>query len=237
MYLRNIEGAARSADISRTTAAVTSGRNTSQSIAAARDTASTAATPRSRGAFFDMMLAAQSPAPALPPAPPPAANRSTFQTATARPLSADENSTGARGSSQTAPPKVAAVRNSPATATLPLDATPESTPTGPAPTVPTPTGPAPTVPAPAVPVSDNPVDVINALLTKLGYDASTFQTRVTSSQISYPGASYEYPLLEVTVNGERVGFHLPSAMRDPRITAANISSMMGRPLLNFGVFA
>ena len=227
MYLRNIEGAARSADISRTTAAVTPGRNTSQSIAAARDTASTAATPRSRGAFFDMMLAAQSPAPALPPAPPPAANRSTFQTATARPLSADENSTGARGSSQTAPPKVAAVRNSPATATLPLDATPESTPTGPAPTVPT----------PAVPVSDNPVDVINALLTKLGYDASTFRTRVTSSQISYPGASYEYPLLEVTVNGERVGFHLPSAMRDPRITAANISSMMGRPLLNFGVFA
>lgn len=227
MYLRNIEGAARSADISRTTAAVTPGRNTSQSIAAARDTASTAATPSSRGAFFDMMLAAQSPAPALPPAPPPAANRSTFQTATARPLSADENSTGARGSSQTAPPKVAAVRNSPATATLPLDATPESTPTGPAPTVPT----------PAVPVSDNPVDVINALLTKLGYDASTFRTRVTSSQISYPGASYEYPLLEVTVNGERVGFHLPSAMRDPRITAANISSMMGRPLLNFGVFA
>ena len=227
MYLRNIEGAARSADISRTTAAVTSGRNTSQSIAAARDTASTAATPRSRGAFFDMMLAAQSPAPALPPAPPPAANRSTFQTATARPLSADENSTGARGSSQTAPPKVAAVRNSPATATLPLDATPESTPTGPA----------PTAPAPTVPVSDNPVDVINALLTKLGYDASTFRTRVTSSQISYPGASYEYPLLEVTVNGERVGFHLPSAMRDPRITAANISSMMGRPLLNFGVFA
>ena len=227
MYLRNIEGAARSADISRTTAAVTSGRNTSQSIAAARDTASTAATPSSRGAFFDMMLAAQSPAPALPPAPPPAANRSTFQTATARPLSADENSTGARGSSQTAPPKVAAVRNSPATATLPLDATPESTPTGPA----------PTAPAPTVPVSDNPVDVINALLTKLGYDASTFRTRVTSSQISYPGASYEYPLLEVTVNGERVGFHLPSAMRDPRITAANISSMMGRPLLNFGVFA
>ena len=224
MYLRNIEGAARSADISRTTAAVTPGRNTSQSIAAARDTASTAATPSSRGAFFDMMLAAQSPAPALPAA---AANRSTFQTATARPLSADENSTGARGSSQTAPPKVAAVRNSPATATLPLDATPESTPTGPAPTVPT----------PAVPVSDNPVDVINALLTKLGYDASTFRTRVTSSQISYPGASYEYPLLEVTVNGERVGFHLPSAMRDPRITAANISSMMGRPLLNFGVFA
>lgn len=227
MYLRNIEGAARSADISRTTAAVTPGRNTSQSIAAARDTASTAATPSSRGAFFDMMLAAQSPAPALPSAPPAAANRSTFQTATARPLSADENSTGARGSSQTAPPKVAAVRNSPATATLPLDATPESTPTGPAPTVPT----------PAVPVSDNPVDVINALLTKLGYDASTFRTRVTSSQISYPGASYEYPLLEVTVNGERVGFHLPSAMRDPRITAANISSMMGRPLLNFGVFA
>ena len=227
MYLRNIEGAARSADISRTTAAVTPGRNTSQSIAAARDTASTAATPSSRGAFFDMMLAAQSPAPALPPAPPAAANRSTFQTATARPLSADENSTGARGSSQTAPPKVAAVRNSPATATLPLDATPESTPTGPAPTVPT----------PAAPVSDNPVDVINALLTKLGYDASTFRTRVTSSQISYPGASYEYPLLEVTVNGERVGFHLPSAMRDPRITAANISSMMGRPLLNFGVFA
>ena len=227
MYLRNIEGAARSADISRTTAAVTPGRNTSQSIAAARDTASTAATPSSRGAFFDMMLAVQSPAPALPPAPPAAANRSTFQTATARPLSADENSTGARGSSQTAPPKVAAVRNSPATATLPLDATPESTPTGPAPTVPT----------PAVPISDNPVDVINALLTKLGYDASTFRTRVTSSQISYPGASYEYPLLEVTVNGERVGFHLPSAMRDPRITAANISSMMGRPLLNFGVFA
>ena len=229
MYLRNIEGAARSADISRTTAAVTPGRNTSQSIAAARETASTAATPSSRGAFFDMMLAAQSPAPALPAA---AANRSTFQTATARPLSADENSTGARGSSQTAPPKVAAVRNSPATATLPLDATPESTPTGPAPT-----GPAQTAPAPTVPVSDNPVDVINALLTKLGYDASTFRTRVTSSQISYPGASYEYPLLEVTVNGERVGFHLPSAMRDPRITAANISSMMGRPLLNFGVFA
>ena len=223
MYLRNIEGAARRADISRTTAAVTSDRNTSQSIAAAGDTASTGGTTISRGAFFDMMVAAQSPAPSPP-------NRSIPQTATARPLSVDQNSTGTRGSSQTAPPRVAAVRNSPATTTLPLDATPEPNPT-------VPPAPAPPAPAPTAPVSDNPVDVINALLTRLGYDASTFQTRVTSSQISYPGASYEYPLLEVTVNGERVGFHLPSAMRDPRITAANISSMMGHPLLNFGVFA
>ena len=224
MYLRNIDGAARSANITRTTPAVTSGRNTSQTVTAARDMASTTTTPTSRGAFFDMMLAAQPAAPAAAPTPARSTgNRAAFQTATARfptarPLSVDENPTGVRGSSQTAPPKVEEVRKSPGTAALPLDTTPESAP-------------------PTVPVSDNPVDVINALLTRLGYDASTFQTRVTSSQISYPGASYEYPLLEVTVNGERVGFHLPSAMRDPRITAANISSMLGRPLLNFGVFA
>ncbi len=224
MYLRNIEGAARSADITRITAGSTSGRNTTQSAATSRDAAPSSTAPSSRGAFFDMMLAAQSPAPAQAVAP--AANRSVVQNPTARLLSADENSTGVRGSSRTAPPKVEAVRNSPSSV-QPLD----TTTTEPAPETPAPT------PAPTPPVSDNPVDVINALLTRLGYDASAFHTRVTSSQISYPGASYEYPLLEVTVNGERVGFHLPSAMRDPRVTAANISSMLGRPLLNFGVFA
>ena len=223
MYLRNIEGAARSADITRTTARTTSGRNTAQSAATSRDaapaTAPATTAPSSRGAFFDMMLAAQPPT--IGP-PVTAANRSAAQNPTARVLSADENSTGVRGASRTAPPRVEEVRNSPSSI-QPLDTT------TPEPATPT--------PASTAPVSDNPVDVINALLTRLGYDASAFQTRVTSSQISYPGASYEYPLLEVTVNGERVGFHLPSAMRDPRVTAANISSMLGRPLLNFGVFA
>ena len=219
MYLRNIEGAARSADITRTTARTTSGRNTAQSAATSRDAAPATTTPSSRGAFFDMMLAAQPP---MIGPPVTAASRSAAQNPTARLLSADENSTGVRGASRTAPPRVEEVRNSPSSI-QPLDTT------TPEPATPT--------PASTAPVSDNPVDVINALLTRLGYDASAFQTRVTSSQISYPGASYEYPLLEVTVNGERVGFHLPSAMRDPRITAANISSMLGRPLLNFGVFA
>ena len=227
MYLRNMEGAARSADITQTPAG-TRGGNTAQSAAPARDASSSTTAP-SRGAFFDMMLSVQAPAPAPPAGP--AATRSTVQNPTAVPnptarlLSGDENSTGVRASSRTAPPKVEAVRNSPSTLHT-LDTT-----------TPEPTTPAPPPSAPPVPVSDNPVDVINALLTRLGYDATAFNTRVTSSQISYPGASYEYPLLEVTVNGERVGFHLPSAMRDPRITAANISSMLGRPLLNFGVFA
>ena len=216
MDVRNMEGAARSADINRTAAAATSGRNSPQSVAA---TASS--TPSSRGAFFDMMVAAQPAAPT-----PPAPNRPAIPAATARArpqgaaisLSVDEKPTGVRDTSRPGP-KVEEVRNSPAPAPAPSSSLdpPDSVPTA--------------------PVSDNPVDVINALLTRLGYDASAFQTRVTSSQISYPGASYEYPLLEVNVNGERVGFHLPSAMRDPRITAANISAMLGRPLLNLGVFA
>ena len=233
MNLRNMEGATRSADITRTPAG-TRGGNTAQSAAPARD-ASSSTTPPSRGAFFDMMLSVQAPAPAPPagpaatrsavPNPTAGQNSPAVQNSTASLLSGDENSTGIRASSRTAPRNVQAVGNSPST--LPtLDTT-----------TPEPTAPAPPSPGPPVPVSDNPVDVINALLTRLGYDASAFHTRVTSSQISYPGASYEYPLLEVTVNGERVGFHLPSAMRDPRITAANISSMLGRPLLNFGVFA
>ena len=216
MYLRNMEGAARSADIIRTAAAATPPRNSPQSVAATVST-----TPSSRGAFFDMMVATQPPSPT-----PPAPNHPAVPAATGRarpqggaiPLSVDEKPTGVRDSSRSGP-KVEEVRNSPTPAPAPstsLDP-PDS--------------------APTAPVSDNPVDVINALLTKLGYDASAFQTRVTSAQITYPGASYEYPLLEVNVNGERVGFHLPSAMRDPRITAANISAMLGRPLLNFGVFA
>lgn len=219
MYLRNIEGAARGADTQRMAANATTAQNTPQSTAARGSTAPAIAAPSSRGAFFDMMLTAQSSLSAPAPAGGPA-----VRAATATPLSVGENSTGVRGSSQAVTPPVTAVRNSPGsastTATQPLDTapTPESAP-------------------PPPPSSDNPVDVINGLLTKLGYDASTFQARVTSSQISYPGMSYAYPLLEVTVNGERVGFHLPSAMRDPRVTAANISSMLGRPLLNFGVFA
>jgi len=81
------------------------------------------------------------------------------------------------------------------------------------------------------------VESLNAFLTKLGYDPASFNARVTSANISVPGISYEYPLLEVTVQGERVGFHLPSAARDLRMTAANISSMLGRPVMDLSVFA
>ncbi|MBY0508422.1 MAG: hypothetical protein K2X03_31215 [Bryobacteraceae bacterium] len=96
--------------------------------------------------------------------------------------------------------------------------------------------PAPPEP-PTPPPAQTPVETINALLTKLGFDASKFNARVTSETISVPGMSYQYPLLEVTVNGERVGFHLPSAMKDPRMTAANISSMLGKPVMDLSVFA
>lgn len=210
MYLRNIEGVARTADSIRTNDKPRAANVSARNVTSTGDTVAAAAVPRSRGAFFEMMLTAQStaPAPSLP-------QRST--TSAARPLSSDENSTSVRSSSRTTAPQVAAVRNSPVvTSSLGLNTvSPVETP----------------------PPSENPVDVINALLTKLGYDASAFQTRVTSAHIAVPGLAYDYPLLEVTVNGERVGFHLPSAMKDPRITAANISTMLGHPVMNFAAFA
>jgi hypothetical protein len=123
--------------------------------------------------------------------------------------SVDQNLSGVRGGSSGSPAGQTAVRNAVTSDTTPTPA----------------------------PVPETPVDIINRLLTKLGYDASSFQARVTSAHINYPGMSYDYPLLEVTVNGERVGFHLSSAMHDPRMTAANISSMMGRPVMNLSVFS
>ena len=128
----------------------------------------------------------------------------------AKPSSADGNSTAVRGGSATSQETPAMVRN-----TINTELTPP----------------------PLPPPSTDPVEVLNGLLSKLGYDPSHFNARVTSANISVPGLSYAYPLLEVTVNGEKVGFHLPSVMHDPRVTAANISSMMGKPVMNFGAFA
>jgi len=183
---------------------------TQQSASERQNPLSSASSAPSRGAFFDMMMTA---APAPPAAPAVSAPRAS---SAVRVLSSDENSS-VRGGSHTAPP--APVRNVPGTGrSIPLEATDNGQ------------GPPPTPPP-------TPVESLNAFLTKLGYDPASFNARVTSANISVPGISYEYPLLEVTVQGERVGFHLPSAARDLRMTAANISSMLGRPVMDLSVFA
>jgi hypothetical protein len=45
-----------------------------------------------------------------------------------------------------------------------------------------------------------------------------------------------YDLIQVEVKGERVGFHANSVKQDPRLAAANIAAMMGRPVLTFAEF-
>ncbi len=212
MYLRNVENASayRSAEFrTRNTA------NTGDTSAAVAPAAP--ATP-SRGAFFEMMLAA-TPAPAE-------------TVATVRNPSTDQVPAAIRGGSQGIAPLNAAVRNMPSSAptVAPASTGPSSTtetepPTG---------GPSGTPGAP--PNSGNPVDDLNDLLRRLGFQPATFNAQVTSTTISVPGLSYEYPLLEVTVNGERIGFHLPAAMNDLRMTATNIASMLGRPVMNFAEF-
>ena len=142
------------------------------------------------------------------PAEPPA-----VKPPAAKPPSADENSSSTRGAKAAVPRQTAVQTPAAAASTVP-----ESKDAG-------------------APVPTDPVAVLNSLLGKLGYDPSTFNTRVTSQHIAVPGLAYDYPLLEVTVNGERVGFHLPSAANDLRMTAANISSMMGNPVMSLGVFA
>lgn len=240
MTLRNLEGVSRTPISPRNSPLGGRGeRNQRPSVASSTGVASSTA-PRSavvapgatpdasRGPFFDMMVAARKPEPAFQsPAmsTPATASRAVpsnadrlpkVQISGARILSADE-SAAVRGATRTA----TTVRNASGT---PQDAAPTPSET---------TGQAEATP----PTPQTPVEAINNLLTKLGYDPANFNARVTSSTISVPGLSYEYPLLEVTVNGERVGFHLPSAMRDPRMTAANISSMMGRPVMDLAVFA
>ena len=221
MYLRNLEGPARTTISNRERG--TPGRptavNRTLSSAQGGEAKPAPALPASRGAFFDMMVTAQS-AQQPASAPPPRISASSATNSTARVLSTDGNS-AVRGALRAVAPQVAAVRNTPtATRSTRLDASGE-----------------PAEPnAPENP-PHTPVDALNSLLSKLGYDPASFEARVTSATISVPGISYEYPLLEVTVNGEKVGFHLPSAMKDPRMTAANISSMMGRPITDLSVFA
>ena len=228
MYLRNIDGAARAANPTRSAAARKS-NNTGQAPAA-----QASAAPSSRGAFFDLMVSAQN-----KPSEPvrtttgilssvnrtsSASSRSRIgNSSAARLLSADETSTGVRGPSRSVAPPVSNVRNSAAaaaTSSSRLDASDGTA------------GPSDPPQAPA-----NPVDALNGLLRKLGYDPASFNAQVTSAHIAVPGLSYDYPLLQVTVNGENVGFHLPSAMHDLRMTAANISSMMGRPVMAMSDFA
>lgn len=159
----------------------------------------------SRGAFFEMMLAADG-----------GARKTETSVPRASSSSGDEISTAVRGGTQPTAPRAtpqAAVR----TTAVTEENTPAQTPT--------------TFPA------GDPVETLNGLLSKLGYDPAQFGTKVTSTTISYPGLTYEYPLLEVTVNGEKVGFHLQSAANDLRMTAANIASMLGRPVMNFTEFA
>ncbi len=224
MNLRNIDGASRDALSSLSNrpfgnrSGVASGRNTLDN---APQTGSNQ-TPDgpSRGAFFEMMLTAQPSAPAAQKPAVPRLLSSAGSQSAARLLSADENSS-VRGGSRVTPPLVSPIRNTTSDASS-THTTSSGT-----------SGPPDAPPPPA----QSPVEAINSLLSKLGYDPASFNARVTSSTISVPGLSYEYPLLEVTVNGERVGFHLPSAMKDPRITAANISSMLGRPIMDLSVFA
>ena len=221
MNLRNIDGASRDALSSlsnrsfgnralSTRSGAASGRNT-RANAPETGSSQTANVP-SRGAFFEMMLSAQpSSSAAQKPAIPKHVSAAASPTA-ARILSTDENSSVRGGS------LVSTIRNAnsdPSTPSFGTSGTPDAPP----------------------PPAQTPVEAINSLLGKLGYDPANFNARVTSATISVPGLSYEYPLLEVTVNGERVGFHLPSAMKDPRITAANISSMLGRPIMDLSVFA
>lgn len=228
MHLRNFEGGPRAPLSSRPS------RELTQLPGGDRQTpSSSAGSATSRGAFFDMMVSPPSspppssparpspnvappagPTPAAPPVP-----RSTGSSG-ARVLSSDENSS-VRGGSRSPAPLPAPVRNDPASG---RSNALESTDNGQDP-------PPPTSP----PMS--PVETLNAFLSKLGYDPASFNARVTSANISVPGISYEYPLLEVTVQVEKIGFHLPSAARDLRITAANISSMMGKPVNNLSVFA
>ncbi len=174
----------------------------------ARTTAKSQETAKneSRGAFFEMMLAADG-----------GARKTETSVPRANSSSSDEISTAVRGGTQPTAPRAtsqAAVRT---TAAVSEENTPAQTPT--------------TFPA------GDPVETLNGLLSKLGYDPAQFGTKVTSTTISYPGMTYEYPLLEVTVNGEKVGFHLQSAANDLRMTAANIASMLGRPVMNFAEFA
>ncbi len=207
MYLRNFEGAPRTPLSSRPSREVTL-----QSASARQNPLSSASSAPSRGAFFDMMMTA---APAPPAAPAVSAPRAS---SAVRVLSSDENSS-VRGGSRSATASPGLVRNVPgAGRSVPLEATDEGQ------------DPPPTPPK-------TPVESLNAFLTKLGYDPASFNARVTTANISVPGLSYEYPLLEVTVQGEKVGFHLPSAARDLRMTAANISSMMGKPVMDLSVFA
>lgn len=209
MHLRNnVEGAGRSVDLTRTA----SSRRTANESRPASAQPSTTAVPSSRGPFFDMLTAQTT-----PPAAAVVARTHRAQASAARPLSSDDNS-AVRGASRVVPPRATPVRNS-AVQTLNGETT----------------APAPTVPETPPPPST--VDILNSLLRKLGFEPANFRARVTSTRIEVPGIAYDYPMLEVTVNGERVGFHLPSVVHDPRITAANISSMMGRPVMSFSEFA
>ncbi len=234
MYLRTSE---RTSERASNTAGTGRMASVTRSIAARRTTAEavaprvTTATP-SRGAFFDMLKAQVAPPnqPGARPASTIARTRiNPAQTSAARPLSADDNS-ALRGGSRTTLPPVGAIRNS-RVQTLPAEAT---DPVTPPPATPPPAIPPTTEPTPSV---ENAVDILNGLLRKLGFDPANFGARITSTRIEVPGIAYDYPMLEVTVNGERMGFHLPSVVNDPRITAANISSMMGKPVMNFGAFA
>jgi hypothetical protein len=194
MYLRNLESAysGRSAAL----------RNVAENPAQSAGNKTPAAP--SRGAFFDMMVAAA-------PASPPTESRLTSSSGV-KPLAGDENSTGLRGGN--APATDSRALTAPlTTSTTASTSTTDTISTG------------------------NPIEDLNGLLRKLGYEPSSFNARITSAHIAVPGLAYDYPLLEVTVNGERVGFHLPSALKDMRNTAANISSMMGRPVMNFAEFA
>lgn len=235
MYLRNtvrnMEGAGRTANLTRSDAA----RRTTANPAVPRATTA----PPSRGAFFDMLNAQVAPTnpSSSRPVPAPARTRSQpIQTSAARPLSTGDNSS-VRGGSRTLPTQGGAVR-SPSVRTRPAEATDPAT-TPPATTPPATTPPATTPPATTPPVTsvENAVEVLNELLRKLGFEPANFGARITSTRIDVPGILYEYPMLEVTVNGERLGFHLPSVVNDPRMTAANISSMMGKPVMNFAAFA
>ena len=78
----------------------------------------------------------------------------------------------------------------------------------------------------------DPLAAVRAALEQLGLNPQQFNLRIDQNPIRFADRQFDYPLLRADLPNESVGFHLESVIRDPMMTAMNISGMMGRPVMN-----
>lgn len=151
--------------------------------------------------------AANSPSPGTIPSP--AAGRSTPSGSGSRTDAAASGST--RGVSASAAATPAAATGG--TRTITQNA--EETPTNP------------------VPPNTELLNQVRSALNSVGLNPDQYNLRVGSLTISYPNIpTYEYPVLFADINGQTAGFYLNGVAQNPGMFAANVSSMLGRPVMH-----